>query len=146
MLLHADCLICCMNTYSSQYSLYRTPYFKTLWYHADQVYILKFVVPRAPTSLLVTPPKGTCTQLHVRWNSSPQQPDCPANVRYRVFRDGRVIYDLLSSNSTIFNNLIPNKQYQVKIVAHNGLGDGGNVVTMGTTRSQGTYIRVYIIY
>ena len=59
------------------------------------------------------------------------------SVKYKVYRENDLIHTMLIVTNTTWSDLTANTQYNVRIVAFNDLGDGGEVTGMGKTRPKG---------
>ena len=94
-----------------------------------------FLVPVAPTNLMLSPPFGSCDQLMITWTAPSNTGGLP--VKYKVYRDGTLIHSNRTTTATTWSGLTANTQYTVRVVAFNDLGDGGDVSGTGKTRPQG---------
>ena len=84
---------------------------------------------------MISPPSGSCDQLMVTWTAPSNTGGLP--VKYKVYRDGKLIHFNRTTTTTTWSDLTANTQYTVRIVAFNELGDGGEVTRTGRTRIQG---------
>ena len=101
---------------------------------------MKYLVPGAPTNLMISPPSGSCDQLMVTWTA-------PSNtgglsLKYKVYRDSDEVHSNRATTTTTRSGLTVNTLYTVRVVAFNDLGDGGEVSGTGRTRPQGNILHL----
>ena len=100
--------------------------------------VLYYPVPGAPTSLMISPPSGSCDQLMVTWTAPSNTGGLP--VKYNVYLSDEIHSNRTTTNTTntsTWSGLTANTQYTVRVVAFNELGDGGEVTGTGRTRPEG---------
>ena len=51
-----------------------------------------FLVPAAPTDLMISPPSGSCDQLMVTWTAPSNTGGLP--VKYKVYRNGDEVHSM----------------------------------------------------
>ena len=86
---------------------------------------------------MISPPSGSCDQLMVTWTAPSNTGGLP--VKYKVYRNGTLIHQVISTATTTWSGLTANTQYTVRVVAFNDLGDGGEVTGTRRTRPQCKY-------
>ena len=96
---------------------------------------VSYLVPGAPTDLMIYPPSESCDQLMVTWTAPSNTGGLP--VKYTVYGNGVEIQSMIATESTILSDLIADTEYTVTVVAVNELGDGENVTGTGRTRPEG---------
>ena len=86
---------------------------------------------------MISSPSGSCDQLMVTWTAPSNTGGLP--VKYKVYRNGTLIHQMITTATTIWSGLTANTQYTVRVVAFNELGDGGEVTGTRRTRPQCKY-------
>ena len=105
---------------------------------------VSYLVPDAPTDLMIYLPSGSCDQLMVTWTTPSNTGGLPVN--YTVYRNGVEIKSMITTESTILSDLTADTEYTVTVVTVNELGEGRNVTGTGRTRPEGLNKNHVVIY